>query len=129
VPAGINNFVGIGNMTADPMLKEGQNEGSDRCEFSIAINKPGDNADVTFLDCVAWGKLANQIHDFGRKGRLVAVTGEVEVRRWETDDGEKRKIYRIKAYQVRFLDPKPQDATDNGSQPTSSSTDFDDLPF
>ena len=77
MPAGVNLFSGIGNMTADPKLKQGSDADSDRCEFSIAINKPTKREDdnVTFLDCVSWGKLAGQVNDFGRKGRMVYVQG------------------------------------------------------
>lgn len=133
--AGINKWIGIGNMTADPELKQGDQSDKDRTMFTVAINRPGQDAEATFLDVICWGKLAGQVSDFGRKGRQVYVEGEIEVRRWETDDGDKRKMYRIKAYTVRFLDRKPDDDTEDEvprqrqREPKSSAKDYDDLPF
>jgi single-strand DNA-binding protein len=117
---GVNRFTGIGNMTGDPTLKQGEREdgSSDRCEFAIAINKPQGRSEhepePTYLDLVAWGKLAQQVDQYGRKGRLVYVEGEIEVRKWEDKDtGDRRKAFRIKAYVVRFLDPAKRDDDDD----------------
>lgn len=123
MPAGVNEWHGVGNLTSDPELKRGDSDDNNRCNFSIAVNKPGRDSEPTFIDMVAWGKLANQVNDFGRKGRLVYVRGELEVRRWEDDEGNKRKIYRIKAYTVRFLDPKPE------AERQQPADDFEDAPF
>jgi single-strand DNA-binding protein len=132
VVAGVNRWHGIGNMTGDPELKQGDDADKDRTMFSVAINRPGQDAEATFLEIICWGKLAGQVNDFGRKGRQVYIEGEIEVRRWETDDGDKRKMWRIKAYTVRFLDRKPDDADDEPTrkrEPKNTAKDFDDLPF
>lgn len=114
--AGVNRWYGIGNLTSDPTMKQGDREdgSNDRCEFSIAVNKPQGRSErepePTYIDMVAWGKLAGQVDKYARKGRLIYVEGELEVRKWkdkETD--ENRKAYRIKAYVVRFLDKAQQD--------------------
>lgn len=147
---GVNRWHGVGNMTSDPKLHQGDDEdgSNDRCDFSIAINKPpgrgGQEPEPTYIDLVAWGKLAGQVNSFGRKGRLIYVEGELEVRKWETDEGEKRKIYRIKTYVVRFLDRKPDSDEDDrparrrndddeerpvSRKPRNKAEDFDDLPF
>lgn len=146
--AGVNECIFIGNMTDDPQLKQGEDEKNDRCNFSIAVNKATSRDDVppTYLDMVCWGKLAGQVADFGRKGRMVYVRGELEIRKWENDEGETRRKAQIKAYVVRFLDRKPRDDDDeddprrrksrdddSGStrrrRPKDDASDFDDLPF
>jgi single-strand DNA-binding protein len=144
--AGVNEWHGVGNMTADPKLREGEDESKDRCEFSIAINRPGQDSQPTYLDCIVWGKQAGIVADFGRRGRQVYVRGEIEVRKW-TPEGEERerKIFRIKAFNVRFLDRKPDDEgrrrQDDEDEPParrasgrtdsarSTTDDFSDLPF
>jgi single-strand DNA-binding protein len=131
--AGVNRWYGVGNMTADPKVKKADEADRDRAEFSIAINNPGQDSEPTYLDCIAWGKLAGQVGDYGRKGRMVFVEGAVEVRKWETDEGERRKQFRIKAYTVRFLDKRERDESDD-ERPTAksqrgSTADLDDLPF
>lgn len=133
---GVNKVTLIGNMTADPELTKGSDEDSDRVNFGVAINKPkrrGDDREPapTFLDIVCWGKLASRVADWGRKGRLVYIEGQVDVRRWETDEGQKRKAWSIRAWTVNFLDSNPD--RDEGRrrepEPTSQASDFDDLPF
>jgi single-strand DNA-binding protein len=133
--AGVNRWYGIGNMTRDPELKQGEQERSDRCEFSIAINRPGQDSEPTFLDLVAWDKLARQVNEWGRKGRLVYCEGEIEVRKWEDrETGEKKRMYRIKAWVVRFLDRRDEETEQRDDepprrQPTSRAEDFSDLPW
>ena len=132
--AGVNRWYGIGNMTADPKMSQGDNVDKDRCEFSIAINKPGQDSEPTYLDFVTWGKLAGQVADYGRKGRLVFCDGELEVRKWQTSEGENRKQFRIKAYVVRFLDRRDDRDEDDGrrrsrdDEPRRQRRDRDDEP-
>jgi single stranded DNA-binding protein len=128
---GVNRWHGIGNMTRDPELKQGEQERSDRCEFSIGINKPGENNEPLFLDIIVWDKLARQVSQYGRKGRLVFCEGEIEIRKWETQEGEQRRSIRIKAYVVNFLDRRDDDSREREEpkRPTSRASDFDDLPF
>ena len=131
--AGVNRWYGIGNMTADPKMSQGDNVDKDRCEFSIAINKPGQDSEPTYLDFVTWGKLAGQVADFGRKGRLVFCDGELEVRKWQTSEGENRKQFRIKAYVVRFLDRRDDREDDSrgrgrDEEPRRQRRDRDDEP-
>lgn len=119
--AGVNRWYGIGNLTADPTMKQGEREDNDRCEFSIAVNKPQGRSErepePTYIDMVAWGKLAGQVDKYARKGRLIYVEGELEVRKWQDKDtGDNRKAYRIKAYVVRFLDKAQQSDDDRGSR-------------
>lgn len=120
----------IGNMTADPEFTRGQDTDGDRVNFGIAINKPkrpdGPEPEPTFLDCVSWGQRASRIADFGGKGRLVYVEGEVQVRRWEKD-GEKRRAYGIRAWTVTFLDRRQDE--EGRPETANRSSDFDDLPF
>lgn len=147
--AGVNECTFIGNMTDDPKLSQADDEKNDRCNFSIAVNKPTTRDDVppTYIDMVCWGKLAGQVADFGRKGRMVYVRGELEIRKWEDrESGEMKRKAQIKAFVVRFLDKKPsRDDEDedqprrrrnsedsersNNRRPRNDASDFDDLPF
>lgn len=148
--AGVNECMFIGNMTQDPELKHGEEERNDRCNFSIAVNKATSRDDVppTYIDMVAWGKLAGQVADFGRKGRMVYVRGELEIRKWEDkESGEIKRKAQIKAYVVRFLDRKPTSDDEDDEQPRrrrnrdeddeprrtrrprNDASDFDDIPF
>ena len=127
--AGVNEWHGIGNMTSDPELRVSDGGSSDRCMFSIAINRPGQDNEPTYIDCICWDKLAKQVADFGGRGRQVYVRGEIEVRRWEDESGARRKAFRIKAFTVRFLDRRPDRDDEERARPTTSAEDFSDLPF
>jgi single-strand DNA-binding protein len=126
--AGVNEWHGVGNMTADPELKQGDDPDKNRTMFSIAVNKTGDQP-PTYIDMICWGKLANQVNDFGRKGRQVYVRGELEVRKWEDEEGKSRRAYRIKAYTVRFLDKRPDNDEPQPQRQQYAAEDYDDLPF
>jgi len=93
----------VGRLTADPVLKYTQS-GKGVCEFSIANNRTfGEKENVYFFNCVAWGKVAEVVSEHLRKGHQVAVSGNLEQRRWETDEGAKRSIIQIVAREVQFL--------------------------
>jgi len=82
-----------GNVTKNPELKTTQG-GNPVCSFSIAVNrtytKDGVKAqDTNFFNCVAWGKAAETIAQYVRKGSLLLVEGRLQNRSWEKD-GVKR---------------------------------------
>ena len=130
----MNHVHAIGNLTADPELSYTQ-EGTALCKFSVAINegkdREGGDRPPTYLDIVAWDKLAENCAEYLRKGRKVAVFGSIRVEKWTTDDGSPRKAYRILARQVEFLTPR--DGAAASEQPPSERSrpapNLDDLPF
>ncbi len=84
-----NNLSIWGRLTADPSFpaKEGQ---TPRLTFSIAYNQK--NGDPIFLDCVAWGGLAEAFKDKLFKGKPVAVNGSLRLNKWTDDKGEHQKF-------------------------------------
>ncbi len=69
------------------------------------VNQQGERA-TDFIDIVAWRRLAEQVTQHLSKGRLVAVEGRLQIRSYETQDGQKRKVAEVVADAVRFLDRK-----------------------
>lgn len=61
-------------------------------------------------DVVVWRALAERVAEHLRRGRLVGVEGRLQVRRYETAAGKRRKAAEVVADRVRFLDRKPADA-------------------
>jgi single-strand DNA-binding protein len=78
--------------------------------FTLAVDRPFANQqgerETDFIDVVAWRKLAEQVSQHLSKGRLVAVEGRLQIRSYETQDGQKRKVAEVVADGVRFLDRK-----------------------
>ena len=125
----LNSIVVIGRMTRDPEQRFTPS-GVPTTSFPIAVDRPFNNAqgqrETDFFDVVTWRKLAEIVATFGAKGRLCAVQGRLQVRSYETPEGQKRKVYEIIAEQVSFLDKRP----DTGA--TSMGTEVQDdeeLPF
>jgi single-strand DNA-binding protein len=105
----LNRIILIGRLTRDPELRYVPS-GHPVAQFTLAVDRPFTNQagehDTDFIDIVAWRKLAEQVSQHLSKGRLVAVEGRLQIRSYETQDGQKRKVAEVVADGVRFLDRK-----------------------
>jgi single-strand DNA-binding protein len=132
----LNRIILIGRLTRDPELRYVPS-GQPVASFSLAVDRPFTNQagerETDFIDVVAWRKLADQVSQHLSKGRLVAVEGRLQIRNWETQDGQKRKAAEVVADAVRFLDRKGAAAPAAGAEPQAASADFEpeeeDVPF
>lgn len=73
----MNKFIGIGRLTAEPQIKEVG--GKQLANFSIAINRAFNKEQTDFISCVVWGKSAEYIGKYAKKGQLVSVEGELNI--------------------------------------------------
>lgn len=105
----LNRIILIGRLTRDPELRYVPS-GQPVASFSLAVDRPFANQqgerETDFIDIVAWRRLAEQVSQHLSKGRLVAVEGRLQIRSYETQDGQKRKVAEVVADGVRFLDRK-----------------------
>lgn len=99
----LNKVVLIGRLTRDPELRYTTN-GTAVCRFSLAVNRRYNREQVDFIDIVAWRGLAENCANYLGKGRLAAVDGSIQIRSYEAQDGQKRKVTEVVADDVRFLD-------------------------
>ena len=105
----LNSFIGIGRLTRDPELRYTPG-GTGVCKFGIAINRTyrnqeGNNIEeVLFVHVVPWGKQAENVSQFLKKGRRVAISGELRSNNWQDKEGNKRTSFEINARTVQFLD-------------------------
>ena len=131
----LNKIILIGRLVRDPELRYTPN-GAAVASFAIAVdrqytNRQG-NRETDFIDIVVWQKLAETCANPLGKGRLVAVEGRLQIRSYETQEGQRRKVAEVVAENVRFLDwPKDSKAAgdDNADLGGSLSAAGDDLPF
>jgi single-strand DNA-binding protein len=109
----VNRIVLVGRLTRDPELRT-TTTGKNVVEFSIAVTKkfkPQDGSpDADFFRIKAWGKDAEYVSNYLTKGRLVAVDGRLEQRRYQASDGQNREIIEIVADNVQVLDRPRDDA-------------------
>ncbi len=103
----LNRVILIGRLTRDPEMRYTPN-GTAVSRFTLAVDRPYTNQagerDTDFIDIVAWRQLGETCAQYLGKGRLVAVEGRLQVRNYETQDGQRRRVYEIVAETVRFLD-------------------------
>lgn len=124
----MNRFIGVGRLVSDPQTAATQN-GNEYAKFTIASNRvyvSGDQKreEVSFLDCVAWGKLAGVIGEYVRKGSQIVIEGRLKQERWEKD-GQKRSKIVVVVESLQFLQKKGEEA--GGQNPRVYSD--EDVPF
>ena len=105
----MNKVFLIGNLTRDPELSETPS-GVAMCRFSIAVNRnysSGDSERQTdFFNCTAWRSTAETVARYTKKGNKVAVSGSIQLRNYEDNQGVKRTAVDIIVQDVEFLTPK-----------------------
>ena len=118
---GFSKAIITGNLTRDPELRSTAN-GASVCSFSVAVNRTYRDAageqkeDVSFIDCSAWGKLAEMISQYAKKGTGVLVSGRLDQRSWEDKTtGQKRSRVEIVVEDFNFTGS----ARDNGGSSDS----------
>lgn len=123
---GFSKAIITGNLTRDPELRTTPS-GSSVCSFSVAVNRVYKDAsgeqkeDVSFIDCSAWGKLAEMISQYAKKGSGVLVSGRLSQRSFEGKDGVKRSRTEIVVEDFNFTGSAP--SRDGSSSYSSSSSD------
>lgn len=87
----MNNFTGLGRLTKDPEIRYAQNaDGTAIAKFTIAIDrqrKREGEPTADFLNCVAFGKTAENIGKYFTKGRRIAVIGSIQTGSYKAKDG------------------------------------------
>ena len=101
-----NNVTLVGNITRDPELRFLPN-GTANATFGLAVNRRWQNRQtseweekVSFFNVVCWREMAENAAASLNKGTRVLVTGRLEQRSWETDQGEKRSVVEIVADEI-----------------------------
>jgi len=125
----MNKAIIIGNLTRDPDMRTTQG-GISVCTFTVAVQRRGQNAETDFIPVVTWRVLAENCGKYLAKGRMVGVSGGIQTRSYEAQDGSKRYVTEILADEVQFLSKGQREE----EKQTDEYSDFepldkDDLPF
>ena len=145
-----NSITVVGNITRDPELKF-LNSGQAAVRISIAVNRRWQNRQtqeweerVSYFEVTGYGALAENAANSLTKGTRVIVTGRLEQRSWETENGDKRSIVEINADEIapslRFATavvtktPRPEGGYQSAGPSTTRTTEtptyaFDEEPF
>ena len=112
----LNSIILMGRATKEPTLRSiGKEVPMSVTNFDIAVDnvrKESDGSQSTsFFAVTCFGRVAENVANYVKKGSKVAVQGSIQQRSYLTKDGEKRTTYDVIADSVEFLDPKPVEET------------------
>lgn len=115
----INKVLLIGRLTANPELKYTTSNNA-VTTFSIAVDRNFKNEDgnkeADFINIVAWNKKAELIHEYVTKGDLIGVFGRLQVRSYQNERGENRRVTEVVLEEIEFLKNKPKEETATSHQ-------------
>jgi len=99
-----NTVTVIGNITRDPELRF-TNAGQAIATLGVAVNRRFQRngqweENTSFFNVTCWGQLGENVAQSVGKGTRVIITGRLEQRSWETQEGEKRSVVEIVADEV-----------------------------
>lgn len=134
----LNKCMLIGNLGSDPEVRS-TTAGKRVASFSIATSRQwtsasGEKQEATqWHKCAVWGKLADVVEKWVKKGDRLYVEGEIEYRSWDDKDGNKKYTTEINVRDLVMLGGKNEDAARPASSRAaagalSSSSDFEDFP-
>lgn len=139
----MNKVILLGRLTKDVEIRYTQATNTAVASFTLAVNrkfvKEGEEQQADFISIVAWNKLAENASKYLRKGLQVLITGKLQIRNYEDEQGKKHYITEVIAEEFDFVEPKKTADLNilNGTTPvklptennTEEITCGDDLPF
>lgn len=112
----INNIVLVGRLTKDPDLRY-TTSGTGVATFTLAVNRNFTSADGTreadFINCVIWRKPAETLANYAKKGVLIGVTGRIQTRSYDNQQGQKVYVTEVIADNFQLLESKKADSSQN----------------
>ena len=88
--------------------------------FTVAVDrdfKSGGEKETDFIECVAWRNTGDFIHKYFAKGRMIVVSGRLQIRSWNDKDGNKRKTAEVVVDNAYFGDSKNTSAPVDNFEP------------
>ncbi len=115
----INQVTLVGRLTRDPELKITA-DGVSVVNVTLAVNRNFRNQkgeiDTDFVQCTLWRKMAENLAQYCRKGSLIGITGRIQTRSYENQDGRRTYVTEVVAETVKFLGGRRETASrENGA--------------
>lgn len=118
----LNKIIMIARLTRDAEFKTvGE---TNIASFSIAYSTGyGDKKKSNYIDCVAFGKTAEVVKNYTKKGSQIGLEGSLEQESWDGQDGKKNYKTKIRIASIQLLGSKSDNQTANDSDvPSNVST-------
>lgn len=142
----INNVVLVGRLTAAPDLRKTPN-GASSLQGTLAVNRnfksQNGEREADFINCVIWRQQAENLANWAKKGALIGITGRIQTRNYENQQGQRVYVTEVVADSFQLLEFNKQN-NQGQSQSYNQQPDFgrneqmqsspmdisdDDLPF
>ncbi len=117
----LNKVVLAGRITADPELKQTPS-GVSVLRFTLAVNRrfsrnangEQNEQQTDFITMVAWRQTAEFISKYFRKGSAICVTGSIQTRSWQDQQGQKRYATDVVVDEAMFVDSRNESGAAQG---------------
>ena len=108
----LNHITIMGRLTKQPELRR-TGSGVAVASFTVAVDrdfadKQSGEKETDFIDCVAWRQTGEFVSKHFTKGRMIVVSGRLQIRSWTDKDGNKRRTAEIVADNCYFGDSKKE---------------------
>lgn len=141
----INNVTLVGRLTKDPDLRY-TSSGKAVASFTLAVNRRFTNQagqrEADYIQCVIWGKSAETLANYAKKGSLIGIVGRLQSRSYENNEKQRVYVTEVVVETFQFLESKTANEqrqnNQNNQQNDNSDPNFegstidisdDDLPF
>lgn len=108
----INNTVLVGRLTKDVELRYTPSNVA-VATFTLAVNRTfkNENGDreADFINCVMWRQQAENLANWAKKGALIGITGRIQTRSYDNQQGQRVYVTEVVAEQFQFLESNGQD--------------------
>ena len=114
----LNIITICGRLTSDPELKKTPNNVI-VATFSVAVDRDyskDGQRETDFINCVAWRGTADHLCKYFHKGKMIIVSGSLQVRNYTDQNGYKRYVSEVIADKVFFAGDKQKDEQSNATQ-------------
>lgn len=103
----LNRVALVGRLTRDPELRR-TSSGKAVTSFNLAVerNFKSDDQEADFINCVCWGKIAENTERYCSKGSMVSVDGRIQTRNYDNSQGQKVYVTEVIADSVQFINTK-----------------------
>ena len=106
----LNHITIMGRLTRDPELRR-TGSGIAVASFTVAVDRDfggrdGGEKETDFIDCVAWRQTGEFVSKYFTKGRMIVVSGRLQIRSWTYKDGNKRRTAEVVEDNCYFGDSK-----------------------
>ena len=105
----INNVVLVGRLTRDPELRYTPSNVA-IASFSLAVNRnfknQADDREADFISCIMWRQQAENFANWLRKGALVGITGRIQTRSYDNQQGQRVYVTEVVAESFQTLEKR-----------------------